>query len=341
MIGIGIETSCDETSIAIVENGSTILSLKLFSQIKIHSPYKGVVPEIASRSHLEKINHLLEEAFFESNIPKEKVDYISVTDSPGLIGSLMIGAQLARCLSFVLKKPLVCIDHLEAHLNAVKLENKFITFPYIGVLLSGGNSSIFIVNDYQDMQIVGDTIDDALGEAFDKVANLLDLQYPGGPEIEKMAKNYIPSVSEKPIFPKLLKELPNEKIRFSYSGLKTSVMYYIKKTQVTETNIQKICYHFQNSAFDLVEKNIIKTVNLTGIKKIVCAGGVLANETLRKRLQELAIKMNLNLFFPESKILCTDNGAMVASLGYEIFKMGKINSIDFKISPRRKESNIL
>ncbi|MCB1193026.1 MAG: tRNA (adenosine(37)-N6)-threonylcarbamoyltransferase complex transferase subunit TsaD [Leptospiraceae bacterium] len=341
MIGLGIETSCDETSIGIVENGTKILSLKLFSQIKIHSPYKGVVPEIASRSHLEKINILLEDAFIESNLSDEGIDYISVTYSPGLMGSLMIGAQMARCLSFVLKKPLVCVDHLEAHLNAVKLENKFPTFPFIGVLLSGGNSSIFVVKGYQNMEVIGDTMDDALGEAFDKVAKLLNLSYPGGPEIEKMANNYNPPNPEKPIFPELLKELSDEKIQFSYSGLKTSVMYYIKKKQLNLIDVQKICYHFQNSAFSLVEKNIAKTVNLTGIKKIVCAGGVLANETLRKRLQKLAIKMNLILYFPESKILCTDNGAMVASLGYEIFKMGKLNPIDFKISPRRKESDIL
>ena len=335
MLGLGIESSCDETSIGIVEDGKTLLSLKIFSQIETHAEFRGVVPEIASRAHLEKINLLLEEALKDANLSLSELSYVAVTSRPGLLGSLMIGAQLARCISFACKIPIVTVDHLEAHLNTVHLENKIPTFPYIGVLLSGGNSSIFIVEDFGKMKLIGDTSDDALGEAFDKVSSLLNLPYPGGPTIEKRALQHIQSVADKSPFPELLKDLPSDRIQFSYSGIKTSVMYYIKKQEMGESKINEICYHFQNTAFQLVEKNIIKAIKLTGIKTIVASGGVLANETLRKRLQTIAIKKKIELYYPERKILCTDNGAMVASLGYFLFQAGKTDSIDFRVSPNR------
>ena len=335
MLGLGIESSCDETSIGIVEDGKTLLSLKIFSQIETHAEFRGVVPEIASRAHLEKINLLLEEALKDANLSLSELSYVAVTSRPGLLGSLMIGAQLARCISFACKIPIVTVDHLEAHLNTVHLENKIPTFPYIGVLLSGGNSSIFIVEDFGKMELIGDTSDDALGEAFDKVSSLLNLPYPGGPTIEKRALQHIQSVADKSPFPELLKDLPSDRIQFSYSGIKTSVMYYIKKQEMGESKINEICYHFQNTAFQLVEKNIIKAIKLTGIKTIVASGGVLANETLRKRLHTIAIKKKIELYYPERKILCTDNGAMVASLGYFLFQAGKTDSIDFRVSPNR------
>ncbi|MBK9503523.1 MAG: tRNA (adenosine(37)-N6)-threonylcarbamoyltransferase complex transferase subunit TsaD [Leptospiraceae bacterium] len=335
MLGLGIESSCDETSIGIVEDGKTLLSLKIFSQIETHAEFRGVVPEIASRAHLEKINLLLEEALKDANLSLSELSYVAVTSRPGLLGSLMIGAQLARCISFACKIPIVTVDHLEAHLNTVQLENKILTFPYIGVLLSGGNSSIFIVEDFGKMKLIGDTSDDALGEAFDKVSSLLNLPYPGGPAIEKRALQHIKSLADKSPFPELLKDLPSDKIQFSYSGIKTSVMYYIKKQELDESKINEICYHFQNTAFQLVEKNILKAIKLTGIKTIVASGGVLANETLRKRLQTIAIKRKIELYYPERKVLCTDNGAMVASLGYFLFQAGKTDSIDFRVSPNR------
>ena len=335
MIGIGIESSCDETSIGIVEDGITLLSLKIFSQIEAHAEFRGVVPEIASRAHLEKINLLLEEALKEANLSLKDISYVSVTTRPGLLGSLMIGAQLARCISFACKIPVVTVDHLEAHLNTVHLENKSPRFPYLGILLSGGNSSIFIVEGFGKMKLIGDTTDDALGEAFDKVSSLLKLPYPGGPAIEKRASQFKPDSADKSPFPELLKDTPSDKILFSYSGIKTSVLYYTKKHELSEEKINEICFHFQNTAFQLVEKNIIKAVKLTGIKTVVASGGVLANETLRKRLTKIAENKKLELFFPEKKILCTDNGAMVASLGYFLFKSGVSESIDFKVSPNR------
>ncbi|MBP9885722.1 MAG: tRNA (adenosine(37)-N6)-threonylcarbamoyltransferase complex transferase subunit TsaD [Leptospiraceae bacterium] len=335
MFGLGIESSCDETSIGIVEDGKHLRCLKLFSQIETHAEFRGVVPEIASRAHLEKINLLLEEALDESGLSFSDLSYIAVTTRPGLLGSLMIGAQLARCISFVCKIPIVTVDHLEAHLSTVYLENKFPSFPYLGVLLSGGNSSIFIVEDYGKMKLIGDTSDDALGEAFDKVSALLQLPYPGGPAVEKRALQYVSQDGDNSPFPELLKDFPSDKIQFSYSGIKTSVMYYIKKHSLTEEKINEICYHFQNTAFQLVEKNVLKAVKLTGIKTIVASGGVLANETLRNRFQKIADKKNLQVYYPEKKILCTDNGAMVAVLGYYLFQKGKVDTLDFKVSPNR------
>ncbi len=335
MLGLGIESSCDETSIGIVEDGNKLLSLKIFSQIETHAEFRGVVPEIASRAHLEKINILLEEALKEASLSLSDLSYVAVTTRPGLLGSLMIGAQLARCISFACKIPIVTVDHLEAHLNTVHLENKIPKFPYIGVLLSGGNSSIFIVEDFGKMKLLGDTSDDALGEAFDKVSSLLNLSYPGGPAIEKRASQYNQNSADKSPFPELLKDLPSDKIQFSYSGIKTSVLYYVKKQELNDEKINEICYHFQNTAFQLVEKNILKAIKLTGIKTIVASGGVVANETLRKRLLFIAAKKKIELYFPEKKILCTDNGAMVASLGYYLFQSGVRDSIDFRVSPNR------
>jgi N6-L-threonylcarbamoyladenine synthase len=335
IIGLGIESSCDETSIGIVEDGKILRTLKLYSQIETHAEFRGVVPEIASRAHLEKINLLLEEALNDSSISLNDLSYIAVTTRPGLLGSLMIGAQLARCISFACKIPIVTVDHLEAHLATIYLENKNPSFPYLGVLLSGGNSSIFIVEGFGKMKLIGDTSDDALGEAFDKVSSLLNLPYPGGPSIEKRALQHNSIQGDKSPFPELLKDASNTSMQFSYSGLKTSVMYYIKKNILTDEKINEICYHFQNTAFQLVRKNILKAINLTGLKTVVASGGVLANQTLRTFLEKIAFEKKIKVYYPEKKILCTDNGAMVAVLGYYLFCEGKIDPIDFRVSPNR------
>ncbi|MCX7998401.1 MAG: tRNA (adenosine(37)-N6)-threonylcarbamoyltransferase complex transferase subunit TsaD, partial [Leptospiraceae bacterium] len=310
LIGIGIESSCDETSIALVENGKKLLSLKLNSQISLHSPYKGVVPELASRAHLENINFLYDECLTETGLKPIQIDYIAITTRPGLLGSLMIGSQFARTLAWFTNKPLVSVDHLLAHFYVVQLENQTIEYPFLGLLLSGGNTAIFIVHSPIEMEMIANTMDDALGEAFDKVASLLELNYPGGPIIERYASEYKPSTNEKKIFPELLKDSPFNNLDFSYSGLKTSVMYYIKKHQDYKENISKICYHFQNAAFRLVERNLWRAVQKTKIKNVIAAGGVLANQTLRDRLKNLASKKKFQIQFPQKKIYCTDNGAM-------------------------------
>jgi N6-L-threonylcarbamoyladenine synthase len=336
MLGLGIESSCDETSLAIVEDGKRLRSLRIFSQIALHALYNGVVPEIASRAHLEKINYLYEECLEESQVRPKELDYIAVANRPGLLGSLMIGAQFARTLSFVTKKPIVTVDHLQAHLSVVRLEGKEPSYPYLGLLLSGGNTSLFLVHSASEMELLGDTFDDALGEAFDKVASLLGLDYPGGPAIEREAAKYQPREGEKSLFPELLKDQPFEKLDFSYSGIKTSVLYFLRKNPDWKLRIPEIAYHFQSTAFRLVERNLWRAVSQTKFKTVVAAGGVLANNKLRERLLQLAKKKGFQILFPEQKSLCTDNGAMVACLGYELFLQNKIVDLDFRISPNRE-----
>lgn len=332
--GLGIETSCDETSIAIVKEGKELVSLKIYSQIEIHSPYRGVVPEVASRAHLEKINSVFQACLEEAKVDASELSYVAVTKNPGLVGSLMIGAQLARTISLVHKTPIITINHLEAHLSVVGLEKELPSFPWLGVLLSGGNSSVYIYHDFSNLELLADTEDDSLGEAFDKVSGVLGLPYPGGPYIEKKAKEYVlTSKKEKNYFPKLLKEDPESEIRFSYSGLKTAVLYHMRTHPTPD--IPKICFDFQERAFELVLRNIHKSVKKTEIRTVVCAGGVLANETLRIKLESEANKNGWKLLYPKQKVLCTDNGAMVASLGFYLWRRNMISAIDFKISPKR------
>ncbi|TGM00236.1 tRNA (adenosine(37)-N6)-threonylcarbamoyltransferase complex transferase subunit TsaD [Leptospira jelokensis] len=338
--GLGIESSCDETSIAIVKDGKELVSLKVYSQIETHSPYRGVVPEIASRAHLEKINALLSVCMEESKLSFQDLSYIAVTGYPGLVGSLMIGAQLARCISLVHSIPIVLVNHLEAHLAVIGLEGELPAFPWLGVLLSGGNSSIYVYKGFGDLELLADTQDDSLGEAFDKVSAILNLPYPGGPTIEKKALQYERPKGEKSPFPKLLKEDGSDLIRFSYSGLKTAVLYYLKSLG-NQMPVERICYYFQKTAFELVLRNINKAIQKTQIKTVVAAGGVLANETLRSLLEAEKTNRSFQLYYPQKKIYCTDNGAMVACLGYHLWKEKKFVGLDFKVSPKRNFEQIL
>lgn len=332
--GLGIESSCDETSIAIVRDGKDLVSLKIYSQIDSHSPYRGVVPEIASRAHLEKINSLLAVSMEEAGIEYSELDYVAVTTYPGLVGSLMIGAQLARCISLVHQIPIVAVNHLEAHLAVIGLERELPPFPWLGVLLSGGNSSIYLYKGFGDLQILADTQDDSLGEAFDKVSAVLNLPYPGGPYLEAKANAYKLGEAEVNPFPKLLKEDGEDKIRFSYSGLKTAVLYYLK-AHAEAPPVEKISYFFQKTAFELVTRNIRKAIAKTGIRTVVAAGGVLANGKLRESLEAEKERSQFDLFYPGKKIYCTDNGAMVACLGYHLWKQKSFVGLDFKVSPKR------
>ncbi|EMJ86184.1 tRNA (adenosine(37)-N6)-threonylcarbamoyltransferase complex transferase subunit TsaD [Leptospira meyeri] len=338
--GLGIESSCDETSIAIVRDGKELISLKVYSQIDSHSPYRGVVPEIASRAHLEKINTLLAVSMEEAGLSYSDLDYVAVTSYPGLVGSLMIGAQLARCISLVFGIPIVAVNHLEAHLAVIGLERELPPFPWLGVLLSGGNSSIYLYRGFGDLQILADTQDDSLGEAFDKVSAVLNLPYPGGPYLEAKADSYQPTNGEPNPFPKLLKEDGEDRIRFSYSGLKTAVLYFLK-ANATEPPVEKISYYFQKTAFELVTRNIRKAIQKTGIRTVVAAGGVLANGTLRENLEKEKERSRFDLFYPGKKIYCTDNGAMVACLGYYLWKQKSVVGLDFKVSPKRNFEQIL
>jgi len=327
MIGLGIDTSCDETSVAVVEDGCKILSNQVYSQIEKHRPFRGVVPEIAGRAHLDRIQFEFEAAIKEANIKCNEIDYIAVTNRPGLIGSLMIGGMFAKAFNIVWNKPIITVDHLMAHLYSIKLENKKMEYPFLGLLLSGGNSCVYLVSSNKKMELIADTSDDALGEAFDKVAAILNLPYPGGPYVEKLALQH--SASGASLFPNLLHGMNESNIRFSYSGLKTAVI----RAREQNENEARIAYDFQKSAFELVFRVIHLAIKKTKIRKVICGGGVLASKTLQDLLKKDAVDRGYSIVMPDSKILCTDNAAMVAAAGYDFFLDGNRESLDFSVYP--------
>jgi N6-L-threonylcarbamoyladenine synthase len=333
MIGIGIETSCDETSAAVIEDGRKLRSCVIYSQIEEHRKFGGVVPEIASRSHLVRINGIFKKALEDAGVEATDLSYAAVTSRPGLTGSLMVGGMLAKCLQLVHGIPIVTIDHLEAHLYASLVHGGAageasldrLSYPFLGLLLSGGNSAIFIVHGPGRMEQIADTADDALGEAFDKSAAILGLGYPGGPLVEKAAENAAPG---DPIFHKLLRDETG--LLFSFSGIKTAVIRAKEKGCAPEA----ICRDFQDTVFELVERMVLRAANQTGIRRVVASGGVLANGALRRRLDALKARQ-IEISYPASKMMCTDNGAMVASLGYFLFSAGVRDLVDFRVSDKR------
>jgi N6-L-threonylcarbamoyladenine synthase len=359
---MGIETSCDETSVAIVADGRESLANVIFSQIEAHAPFRGVVPEIASRAHLEKINHLYAEALARAGITAGNLNYVAVTVCPGLIGSLMVGAQFAKCLALVHDLPVILVDHLEAHLYAPCLDEPPAgkeayepRYPFLGLLLSGGNSAIYRVDGPGRMTLLGDTMDDACGEAFDKIASLLDLPYPGGPHIEATAREYDARTETSPfagfpghagdpqlgrngqsIFPRLLRNLPADQLAFSFSGIKTAVA----RAHREGVEPGRICRDFQHTAFELVERNLRRAVKQTGIPRVLASGGVLANGFLRERLAGLRPELEARggyLIWPEQKFLCTDNAGMIAAAGYYLRdQVGfRTEQLDFGVASKR------
>jgi N6-L-threonylcarbamoyladenine synthase len=325
IIGLGLESSCDETSASIVKDGRQILSNKIKSQIDLHKEFFGVVPEIASRAHLEIINELIKSALKEAQINFFDLRYVAATSRPGLVGSLLIALQSAKAISYATHIPLIAVNHLEAHLYAPFLEDTAPVYPFIGLLVSGGNTALYKVDGISRMTVIGKTADDAAGEAFDKVAKYLNLGYPGGPVIEKLAKE---SSVKKNIFPKLL-TVPAD-FRFSYSGLKTAVITYVKKNpDMPKTDI---VYCFQERALEVLVRKVFKAARQYEINNIVIAGGVAANRRLREMLL-LEKNRNENLFIP-SPLLCTDNAAMIAGLGYQYFYRDIANDLSTDVHPK-------
>lgn len=328
IIGLGLESSCDETSASITLNGEKILSNKISSQIDIHKEYFGVVPEIASRAHLEIINSLIDDAIKEAGISFNDIDFVAATNRPGLVGSLMISLQTAKTISYIKKIPLIAINHLEAHLYAPFLENNKASYPYIGLLISGGNTALYIVNGIGDMQLLGKTGDDAVGEAYDKVSKFLGLSYPGGPEIDRLAQ----AATKKNIkFPKIMPS-KNDVYRFSYSGLKTAVINYIKKND--DYKIEEVAYAFQESALEILCRRVFQASKEYNINNIVVAGGVAANSRLRELLRTQK-RSNQYITIP-SPILCTDNAAMISGLGYHYFLKKEFANFETPVYPRIK-----
>ncbi len=320
MVIVGIETSCDETGIGFLKNNK-ILSNLISSQEDIHSLYGGVVPELASRAHVSRIDNLFNLALKKGKCRVEDIDYIGVTSEPGLKGSLLVGVSFAVGLAYSLKKNLYKINHLYAHIAANYL-NEDIEFPAIGLVISGGHTSFFFLRDYTEFLLIGRTLDDACGEAFDKVGRMLNLGFPGGPKIEEEA---IKGDENKIKFPVTL--LSKDSLDFSFSGIKTAVLYYIKENGLK--NIPDICASFQKTVGDILCIKIKKAISKFPVKSFLLGGGVAQNRYLRKRIEEIFKKEKIKFFIPP-KNMCIDNGAMVAILTKFLIKKG-IPPSDLKI----------
>ena len=318
---LGIETSCDETSASLVVNGRDLRSNVISSQIDLHKEYGGVVPELASRKHVELIIPVIDQAIKKAGIRKEDIDAIGVTFGPGLIGALLVGLSAAKAMAYSLKIPLVGVHHIEGHIAANFIEHKNLEPPFITLVVSGGHSHIIECSDYGVYEVHAKTRDDAAGEAFDKIARTLGLGYPGGPIIDRYAKEGKESID----FPRV--RLDN--LDFSFSGLKTAVINHIHKLEQKdeEVNPYDIACSFQGAVVDILVENTFKIAKQRQINKIALAGGVASNSALRKGMQDMAIKEGAKIYIP-SPILCTDNAAMVGSAAYFAFKKGRISKLD-------------
>jgi N6-L-threonylcarbamoyladenine synthase len=313
MLILGIETSCDETSTAIVKDGKDILALETFSQIEIHKLYDGVVPEVASRNHIIKIMPILKKTFASAKCSYDDIDVIAVSNRPGLIGSLLVGINFAKGLSWSLNKPIVYINHIYAHIYSAFINNS-IDFPVLALVISGGHTLLYKLNNFQDIILIGRTVDDAAGEALDKGAKLLGLGYPGGPVIEKLAKSGNNEFFKFPI-PKIKKG----NLHFSYSGLKTALLNYVKNldSDTLKLQLNDIAASYQHSVMSQLLEVIKRALKETDINNLLICGGVSANEYLRNLFitDNKLKKLNVNIFFPE-KFLCGDNAAMIAGFAF-------------------------
>lgn len=325
---LGIESSCDECSAAVVEDGKRILSNVIATQIDFHREYNGVVPEIASRLHTEWITSVVREALEESGLSLNDIDGVAVTNRPGLVGSLLVGVSFAKGIALALDKPLIGIDHIRAHLYAPHLEYD-IEYPYLGLLVSGGHTVISRVDDFDSISVMGTTIDDACGEAFDKVAKFYHLGYPGGAAIDKLSAKGDPDAFN---FPDPSLHKGDHKYDVSYSGLKTAVINQIDQfwNGSSEKSKENIAASFQKAAVGMLIKRMKKAIKDTNIKTVVAGGGVVANSLLRSELKKLE---GVEVVFP-SISLCTDNGAMIAGLGYHYLSTGVTSDLSLSASAR-------
>lgn len=326
---LAIESSCDETSCAIVKNGRWVISNIISSQIDIHKRFGGVVPEVASRMHLEAINNIVDQALKEAKMSLKDVDVIAVTKGPGLVGALLVGISEAKALSYVTKKPLVGVNHMKGHICAAFITHKDLNPPFICLLISGGHTYLVEVKDFNDMKVIGKTMDDACGEAYDKVARSLGMPYPGGPCVEECAK----SGNEKAIdFPRVM--LEKDSYDFSFSGLKTAVLNYLnsKKQKNEEISKEDVCASFQKAVFDVLISKTKRLMQEKNLDKLVVAGGVSANNTLKNEIEKMAKENNYKTYFPK-KILCTDNAAMIASSGYFEYLDGTRDDFSLNVLP--------
>lgn len=329
---LAVESSCDETSAAVVVNGRHIKSNIISSQIDIHKKFGGVVPEIASRKHVELIMPVIGQALDEAGVGLGQIDVIAVTYGPGLAGALLVGLSAAKALAFTTGKPLVGVHHIEGHIAANYLENEELEPPFVCLVASGGHSHIVYVEDYHKFEIMGQTRDDAAGEAFDKTARALGLGYPGGPLIDKQAQKGNSSAIE---FPRV--HFSDGSLDFSFSGLKTAVLNYLNScAQKGQTvDIPDVCASFQQAVVDILVQNTIRAAKLKNAGKVALAGGVAANSQLRSAMKQAAEAEGMAMFYPRP-VLCTDNAAMIGSAAYYEFRRGKVSGLDLNAVPGLK-----
>ena len=325
ILTLGIESSCDETSVAVVKNGREILSNIIDTQIPIHEKYGGVVPEIASRNHIEAISRVTKLALKEANVTFENIDAVTPTYGPGLVGALLVGLSYAKALSFAINKPLVGVNHIQGHIAANYITHKELKPPFLCVMMSGGNTQLVHVKNYTEFEVLGKTRDDAIGEAFDKVARVVGLGYPGGPKVDKLAKE---GNSEAITLPKT----HFENLDFSFSGIKTAVINLHHK--MPDINKADLCASFEKTVTEILMENTKKALKQINVKTIALAGGVSANSYIRNEFLKLEEK-GIEVYMPDLK-LCTDNAAMIASAGYYNFINGKRDELDLNAIPNLK-----
>ena len=325
ILTLGIESSCDETSVAVVKNGREILSNIIDTQIPIHEKYGGVVPEIASRNHIEAISRVTKLALKEADVEFKDIDAITPTYGPGLVGALLVGVSYAKALSYAINKPLVGVNHIQGHIAANYLTYPELKPPFLCLLVSGGNTQIVYVKDYTEFEVLGKTRDDAIGEAFDKVARVVGLSYPGGPKVDKLAKTGIPNI-------KLPKTHFENSLDFSFSGIKTAVININHNTK--DINKADLCASFEKTVTEVLIENIEKAIEQTKMTSLAIAGGVSANSYIRSEILNLQSE-DLKIYMPDLK-LCTDNAAMIASAGYYNLVEGKRDGLDLNAVPNLK-----
>ncbi len=330
---LGIDTSCDDTSAAVVADGRKVLSCTVNSQVKLHHPYGGVVPELASREHLRNLVPVVEEALTSADMDLDGIDGIAVTVGPGLIGSLLVGLYYAKAMAYVHQIPLVAVNHLEGHILSMFLEEKVPEFPFVALTVSGGHTSIYHVKGYGDYDLMGQTLDDAAGEAFDKVAKILGLGYPGGAVIEKLARS---GKNDRIAFPRAM--LARDSFDFSFSGLKTSVALYVKKWQAkegekAEVTMADIAASFQEAVIDVLTLKTLKARKQKGVKSVVVAGGVGCNQALKNLIIKRAAESGVDVYYPRPAY-CTDNGAMIAAAGFHRMINGETADLAIDVRSR-------
>lgn len=329
MLTLAIETSCDETSCAVIKDGREVLSNIISSQIEIHKKFGGVVPEIASRKHIESINNILQESLDTAKVTFKDIDLISVTQGPGLVGALLVGLSTAKALAYGLDIPIIGVNHIEGHVCANFIEHKKLEPPFTCLIVSGGHSYLIQANGYTDYELIGRTRDDAAGEAFDKVARSIGLPYPGGPQIDKLAK-----IGNKDAihFPRVI--IDEKTYDFSFSGLKTAVLNHLNQaSQKGEVIvIEDVAASFQQAVLDVLVDKSFRLAKERKSDKIVIAGGVAANEGLRTMMEERGQKEGIEIYYP-SKVLCTDNAAMIGAAGYFNYISGKESNLGISVMP--------